>query len=274
MVNEVYDHFGFLRRLTEKRFSDSVLADEAHTFAFEELSKDDWRRVRAYRGKSSFRSYLGCVWSRLLEDFSIKKFGKITPPQWIRRLGGVWEELFKLLCRRRLSSDETIEKIIDGGRYNLSAKELVSAVEEILAQIPNCGQMKGPAFSMDDEEVKEFSDSAFNDENALSGELIIQKEKWIALKALAKIFLKRPDGYAWDNEDSQRLNTLIVNIRKRLPLTPEEQLILTAHFVDGLSVTDIGRRLGYNSNQIHGRFRRLMARMQKTLPDLLKPYFD
>jgi hypothetical protein len=58
-LKTVYDHYDFLRRLTQKRYKDAVLADEAYSYALEGLAQNDWRRVRAYQGKSSFQRYLG-----------------------------------------------------------------------------------------------------------------------------------------------------------------------------------------------------------------------
>jgi DNA-directed RNA polymerase specialized sigma subunit len=85
-------------------------------------------------------------------------------------------------------------------------------------------------------------------------------------------FKESAEADSWDETDTQKLNTLIIEIRKRLPLTKEEQLILTVHFVDGVSITDIGKRLRLNQNQIHGKFRRLMTRIKRTLPKILVPY--
>jgi hypothetical protein len=175
-VKEVYDNYDFLKRLTKKRFSDKILADEACTYALDGLSRDDWRRLRAFKGKSSFRTYLGCVWCHLLEDFAIKKFGKTTPPQWIKNLGGAWEDLFRLSYCRRLTVQDAVEKIL----------------------------------------------------------------------------------------------ALVHAIREHLILNEEERLILTAHFVDGESITTIGKRLKRNLNQIHSRFRQLKEKIRASLEDLLK----
>ncbi len=271
-MNEVYEHYDFLRYLTEKRFPDTILGDEAFSFAFESLAHEDWRRVRAYRGKSSFRSYLGCVWCRLLEDFSIKKFGKVTPPQWIKNLGGVWEELFKLLCRRRYSADEAIELIMAPGKHDWEAKALRVAAEEILAKVPKCGQQVGPGQSLDDEGAEPIKGMVEEGSAANPGELTIQKEKWLAIQALAKCMLTQGEETAQEEKDDPQLAKLVSEIRTRLKLSTEEQLILTAHFVDGASITDVGKRLKRNTNQIHGQFRRMMERIRKTLPEILAPY--
>lgn len=273
-MDKVYEHYEFLRYLTEKRFPDTILGDEAFSFAFEGLAHEDWRRVRAYRGKSSFRSYLGCVWCRLLEDYAIKKFGKITPPQWIKNLGGVWEELFKLLCRSRFSADDAVERIMDAGNHVWTAEALQVTAEEILAKVPKCGQQVGPGQSLDDEGAEPLMETVVTASTANPGELTIQKEKWLALQAMAKCMLKQGEEMAQEETGDTQLATLVGEIRARLKLSTEEQLILTAHFVDGASITDVGKRLKRNTNQIHGQFRRLMERIRKTLPEILAPYVD
>ena len=271
-MKEVYDNYDFLRRLTEKRFSDAILADEAYTFAFEGLMQDDWRRVKAYRGESSFRGYLGRVWCRLLEDFRIKKYGKVTPPQWVKNLGGVWGELFNMLCRRRLNMAESIEIIIDSGTCELDNKTLEKTAIEILEKIPSCGKNLGPAFSIDNDEEDTFCSLNLSDDESIPEKMTIEKEKWTALQALAGVCFKSSGCNTKYGVDQQKLAALVSTIRERLSLSTEEQLILTLHFVDGESISAIGKFLGLNSNQVHGKYKRLIIRIRKTLSDLLEPY--
>jgi RNA polymerase sigma factor (sigma-70 family) len=272
MARAVFDHYDFLRRLTEKRFPDVILADEAYTYAFEGLAQDDWRRVRAFQGKSSLRRYLGCVWCRLLEDFAIKKFGKTTPPQWIKNLGGVWEELFRLLCCRRLTTQDAVEKILADGQYAWDASALQKAAAEIHARIPNCGRQVGPAFSMDDGHAEDIAHPCLQGQCATPDELAIGKEKWVALQAMAKVFFTTSNDDSTNDSDEEGLLALVRAIQERLCLNEEERLILTAHFVDGESITAVGQRLKRNPNQIHGQFRRLKEKIRTSLEGLPEIY--
>jgi RNA polymerase sigma factor (sigma-70 family) len=272
MVKAVYDNYEFLRRLTEKRFPDAVMADEAYSYAFEGLAQDDWRRVRAYKGTSSFRRYLGCVWCRLLEDFANKKFGRITPPQWIKNLGAVWEELFRLLCCRRLTIEESVETIRNEGGYAWERKALENVAAEILAKIPHCGRKVGPAFSVDDESAEALANPCFHDQRARPDEVAINKEKWIALQALASVLFMPSNDRPEKGLDEKALAELVHAIRERLLLNEEEQLILTAHFVDGESILAVGKRLRRNQNQIHGQFRRLKKKIKASLSGLMENY--
>ena len=272
-MKEVYDNYEFLRRLTEKRFSDMILADEAYSYAFDKLVQDDWRRVRAYKGKSSFRSYLGCVWCRLLEDFAIMKFGKITPPQWVKNLGGVWEELFKSLCRYRYSIEETVENMVGRDTCTWDAETLEKAAWNIVAKIPSCGHKRGPAFSIDDDRNNGMANSDFFADHHGPDDIAINKERWIAMQAMANVFFSPSAAEYFSNEvNNGKLNDLICSIRERVRLNEEEQLMLTAHFIDGESISTLGRRLGRNQNQIHGQFRRLKERIKTSLDGLLEAY--
>jgi hypothetical protein len=48
---------------------------------------------------------------------------------------------------------------------------------------------------------------------------------------------------------------------------------LTAHFVDGESITNVGKRLKRNPNQIHGQFRRLKEKIRTALANLMEIYW-
>ncbi len=73
-------------------------------------------------------------------------------------------------------------------------------------------------------------------------------------------------------DDDPQLAALVSEIRAWLNLSSEEQPILTAHFVDNASITDVSGRLKRNANMIHGPLKRLMERIRKMLPEVLVPY--
>ena len=67
--------------------------------------------------------------------------------------------------------------------------------------------------------------------------LAIDKEKWTALQAMAKMFFTPSNKDSANFPDDEKLVTLVRAIRERLILNEEKRLILTAHFVDGGSIT-------------------------------------
>ena len=89
----------------------------------------------------------------------------------------------------------------------------------------------------------------------------------------SKVFFKSSIDDTAHNSDEEKLAALVRNIRERLSLDEEERLILTAHFVDGESITAVGKRLKRNQNQIHGQFRRLKEKIRTAISGLLEIYF-
>ena len=102
-------HWDLINRLAVRRFGTRPLAEEAALFVMDSLAADSWRRLQDYTGKGSFKSYLASLSWRLLEDFSRKRFGRVRPPLWVSKLGGMWALLFSLLCLQRLSLHDAVE---------------------------------------------------------------------------------------------------------------------------------------------------------------------
>jgi hypothetical protein len=83
-----------------------------------------------------------------------------------------------LLCCRYLSVTESVEKIMGGGRYAWNVKELEIAANEILAEIPHCGQKIGPVLSLDEKKGTGLTNSLLkNEKSVLPEKMMIQKER-------------------------------------------------------------------------------------------------
>ena len=108
------DHYDLIDRLVRKRFSDTPTADEAFVYIMEHLEKDDWHRIREYRGNASFPTFLSKVVSNLILDFSDHKYGKFHIPAWIKNMGALWEEVYWRLSRERMSKKDVEYSMIIG----------------------------------------------------------------------------------------------------------------------------------------------------------------
>ena len=70
----------------------------------------------------------------------------------------------------------------------------------------------------------------------------------------------------FDRNDTERRNHTHAALRRlRLELSAEERLLLQLCYQDNLSVTRAGELLGLNRHQVHGRLRRLLARLRQAL---------
>ncbi|PIE57540.1 MAG: hypothetical protein CSA33_08020 [Desulfobulbus propionicus] len=245
-----------INRLATKRFRSESLAEEAALFVIDGLAEENWRRVRAFNGSSSPGTYIAALTHRLLEDFARKRFGRIRPPAWVRRLGGIWMALFQLLCLERHSPDEAVAIIKD--RQSAAVTTLQDAAYTLLGEIPSCGERRG--------ETTEYTDNTtLQPEEGLGSwqqEQLEQQEREQLLALLGRLF------FGMDTSAPTDTTLFIKHIQAiSFDLTPEETLLLQLCYRDGVPVAEAGRMLGMNRYQVHGRVRRLLQRIRGQIRD-------
>ena len=247
---KVMSHWDMINRLAERRFRSTTLAEEASLFVLEQLAGENWSRLQKFGGESSFRTYLSSVSYRLLEDYSRKKFGRKRPPGWICQLGGIWLELFKLLCLQRVGLMEAVERAAQ-----FCMAETKEAIEEkgllVLEKVVDCGAHQALEISIDEPEGVEGG----GNRQASQVQQIENEEKDILFKAIFGSILGAEAG-------DEVLKATHKAVEIGITLEAEERLLLKLCYQDGMSVTEAGRMLGMNRNQVHGRLRRLLARLR------------
>lgn len=243
MQQQVMRQWTLVNRLAAKRFQQEETAEEAALYVLDKLSEDDWRRLRMFEGKSKFTTFLSSVTYRLLEDYARIRFGRVTPPKWIKELGGIWLTLFRLLCLERFSFHDAILKM-QNIRRDVSEKRIEESAEHLLGELPNCGKSV---------QEQEYNDGVHGvDENSLAAEI---KEKDLIVQAITREIF----GELQSNREEQLIKKLL---DKRLSLKPEEQLLLRLRFREGISVSEIGKMLGLNRFQVNGRIRRTLEKVR------------
>lgn len=245
---KVLSHWDLINRLAVRRFGTLPLAEEAALFVMDSLAADSWQRLQGHTGKGSFKSYLASLSWRLLEDFSRKRFGRVRPPLWIRKLGGMWSLLFSLLCLQRLPLPEAVESAScrcpgwEKGRIEDAALTL-------LARIPQCGKQQGLELP--------FEESDTPGTPGDSPERLVEKEEQEQLFA---IFFGQFLGKEHECEMPKTFASLLAD---GIELQPEERLLLKLLYQDNVGVKRAGKLLNLNRDQINGRLRRLLARLRK-----------
>lgn len=251
---QITAHIDLLDRLAAKRFGDNNLADEAVLYALEQFKADNWRRLEAYTGQAKFSTYLASISFRLFEDFARKRFGRVTMPEWIKKLGRTWQQLFRLLCLERLSMVEAIDNITTN--HSVSDAEAEDAASTILSEVTNCGHRRGHTHSADEETLEQ---QAAGQASATDGETVLaETQKNILFQTIFGKLLGNPGNQEMAQEFSNVLDQPVI-------LSSEEKLLLKLCFQDGLSVSDAGRMLDLNTNQAHGRMRRLLGKIKAEL---------
>jgi DNA-directed RNA polymerase specialized sigma24 family protein len=245
-------HWETINRLAERRFPQGGLAEEAALFVMDRLADDDWQRLRLFGGRSTLATYIAALTLRLLEDFARARFGRVKPPLWIRRLGGLWLTLFRLLCLERFSPFEAVAVI--GNRQPDQMRTAEEAAYKILGELPHCGAHRGAEVEFDEATVLPDGEAdCSRQEHQLE-----QEERHTLFTVLGRVLF---DDLA-DEIDPHLLERLG---EVQFDLQPKERLLLKLCYRDGVAVAEAGRMLGWNRFQAHGCLRRLLARLRHNL---------
>jgi RNA polymerase sigma factor (sigma-70 family) len=241
-----------INSMAVRRFGRGALAEEAALAVIDGLRADNWRRLSAYNETATLATFIRTLIVRLLEDFARKRFGRVRPPLWVKTFGGIWEKLFVALCLERLPLFEAVEVVWQ--RQLAGAKEEIeNAAYHLLARIPDCGMHQGLEIAYEDE-----NPSLAGQEREDSVRPVEDHQKKELLAAIFQLILGAEEFQVSD-ELLQKINRLKIN------LLPEEKLLLKLCFQDGLSVATAGQMLGMGRFQVHGKKRRLMARLKEEL---------
>lgn len=243
-------HWELINQLAGRRFPQREIAEEAALFVMDGLSRDDWHRLRSFGERSSWSTFIAALTLRLLEDFARKRFGRVQPPLWVRRLGGIWTTLFRLLCLERFSPTEAAQIIGDCHPGQLRTAE--EAAYRLLAELPNCGEHRGDQVELDENTVV-VGDEA---DCSLQEQHLEQLERSQVMAALGRILF---DGTS--DEAVPRLMQRLAD--GPFSLDAKDRLLLKLCYRDGVGVAEAGRMLGWNRHQVHGRLRRLLARLRQ-----------
>lgn len=241
-------HWDLINQLAHRRFGGTALAEEAALFVINRLETDDWKRVRGFRQKASFSTYLSSITYRLLEDFSRKRFGRVRPPTWINAIGGIWALLFQFLCLERLQMTDAVESTAVR-RPDEDRRMIEEAAWSVLERIPNCSHHQGQEVPLD-----EASLPLQNDTRSVEEQFDLLEKEYFLQALLGDLFTT--DNKKNLQNDHGRI------LARQIHLSPQEVLLLKMCYQDGMQVAEAGRVLGLEKNQVHGRLRRLLARLQ------------
>jgi len=243
-------HWETINRMAVRRFGEGVLAEEAALAVIDDLKADDWHRLRAYNQKAAFATFIRALAARLLEDFARRRFGRVRPPLWVKTLGGIWPKLFIALCLERLPVGDAVEVVLQR-QSSTGKKEIDEAAYQLLARIPDCGKQQGLEVPFEEENPLDGTVG-----QSVSGSPVEERQRKAVFEAIFQLILGEQE-FEVSESLLQKLNLLEIS------LSAEEKLLLKLCYQDGLTVLQAGRMLGLNRFQVHGKKRRLMARLKE-----------
>lgn len=195
------------------------------------LIEDDYRRIRSFRGSSSFKTYLVTVVNRLAKDHCNHLWGKWRPSAAAKRLGWEARLLERLLYREGFSFEEAAEKMRRDHRVETS----IEGLAELAGKIP------------------QRTSRYFEGEEALEN------------RPASPTPGERVDRRLADREKAELARKVEDALQKALDeLDTEDRLILKLYF-RGWTMARIARSLGLEQKPLYRRRDRNLARLRQSL---------
>jgi len=245
----------------KKIIGDIAAKDEAVTYVIEKLSENDWQRCKVHNGDSSPSSFLYLISSNLIVEYTRKKFGRIRPPEWLKREGPFWVTLWQEVCMNRLLEQTVIDRHCSNssgsGREPFTVKNIIRTIK---AKLPWCGVSNMPE-SMDDEANADKNYQA--EGGTISDEL--RRESFEEFLQLAQLMLADEPSEIEQDENQKAISGKICALVESLDMTNEEQLMLRMHYVDGLSHSAIARALCVAKHIPVRQNKKVLQRLQEAL---------
>ena len=181
-----------IEAVCQRNFSAENDRHEAYIFVLDSLKADNYKRLKAYKGKSKLSTYLHALINSLVVDFRRQRYGRRRIPAAVVKLGRWAEAVYRLVCWQRFSYDDAYDFLQIDGQFQGSYAQFMQAIEPIR----NAPCRENPGFKSIDEHLQnpgaDLQDTAVN-----PLELLVQKldrERRIkALKVIRETTRKLPE---------------------------------------------------------------------------------
>jgi RNA polymerase sigma factor (sigma-70 family) len=211
-------------------------ADELRSLVSLKLVGDEYRVLRAFKGRSTLRTYLTVVVTRVCLDFLIARRGKWRPSAAARRGGATAMRLEKLIARDGWSFDQACEVL----RINEQVAATPRELEDIAATLPV--RERPRLVGMDALEFLAPSVPAIDDERS-EAELVRARVQ----------------------------ETLALVLEE---LTPDDRLLIQLRFTENLSVAQIARALHGDQKALYRQFNRILRDLKARFASRTRPGSD
>src|SRR6185295_17617712 len=191
------------------------------------LIEDGYARIRKFRGRSSFKTYLTTVIGHLLQDYQNSAWGKWRPSAEAERLGQVAMWLERLVVRDEHSFDEACQILRLNHRVEMPRAEL----DELATKLPprNLRRFEGEE-RLQDEPSREL----------------------------------RPDERLGAREVGAVKRRIYAGLQRGIAELPADDRRLIRMWTE-LKVADIARILGIEQKPLYRRIEKILGKLKKEL---------
>ena len=226
-----------LDTICRRQFSNENEQDECFVFVLDSLRADNFKRLRAFKGKSKLSTYLYSLINSLVIDFRRKKYGRRRIPAAVQKLGKWAEAVYRLVCWQKYSFDDAYDFLQIDGLYPHSYKRF----RQEIVPIQNAPCRANPGFQSIDNVVDDaLRESDRSDRNPLE-------------RLLKKL----------DRSRRIKASQVIRETTNNLP--EDDQLLVRLVFGSGHLVGTAGKIIGLSAAAARKRLKRLLIKYRTDL---------
>ena len=215
-----------IETVCKRCFSAENDQNECYVYVIDSLKADNFKRLRAFKGKSKLNTYLYSLTNALVIDFRRKQFGRRRVPTGVAKLGKWAETVYRFVCWQKFSFDDAYDFLRIDGLYSGSYMQFMKEIEPI----KKAPCRENPVF----QSIDETPESTLNNINAEGSnplEFLIQKlDREMRIKAIKVI----RETTVELSEDDQLLVRLVYG---------SDQSVAAAARVIGLPASTAGKHL-------------------------------
>lgn len=120
-----------IEKACRRHFNDETEATACQVYVLDSLAASDYRKLRAFKGKSSFNTYLHTLIHRLVIDYARTRYGRKRVPAPVISIGKWAVSVWMLVCFQKFSFDDAYEILRIKGEYNDSFNAYELDIEKV-----------------------------------------------------------------------------------------------------------------------------------------------
>jgi RNA polymerase sigma factor (sigma-70 family) len=226
-----------IEAICRRHFSSENDQNESYVFILDSLKADNFKRLRAYQGKSKLTTYLYSLVNSLIIDFRRKRYGRRRIPAGVAKLGTWAEAVYRLVCWQKFSFDDAYDFLQIEGLFEGSYERYL----EEIAPIRKAPCRENPAFQSLNEvgskSLETMSNASSNPLDFLIGKL----------------------------DHQRRIKALQIVRETTAELSPEDQILVKLVYGSEQPVKAVATIMGFSASSARRRLKRLLNRYRERL---------
>ncbi len=226
-----------IEAVCKRHFADENEQNGSFVFIIDSLRADNFRRLRAYKGKSQLTTYIYSLVNTLIVDYRRKIYCRRRIPAGVTKLGKWAEAVYRLVCWQKFSFDDAydflqVEDLFEGP-YEQYLKDILPIREAPCRE--------NPAFQSLDRETSGASENP-HDPDANPLEALIDKL-----------------------DHARRGKALKIIRAATTALAQEDQLLIRLVYASGQPVSSVAKMIGLSASSARRRLKRLLNQYREQL---------